>query len=63
MKYEFGRKSLIESIGLTPKIYSYFIDCSGDKKAKGTQTYVIKRRLKIEDYRKCLQKDKIISRS
>ena len=51
-------------IGLRPKTYSYEIDNdSGDKKAKGTKKSVIKRILKFEDYKNCLQNNKMILKS
>ena len=38
------------------KTYSYLIDDSSeDKKAKGTKTCVIKRKLKFENYKICLK--------
>ena len=43
-------------IGLGAKAYSYLIDdVREDKKAKGTKKCVIKRKLKFENYEKCLQ--------
>ena len=36
---------------------------SSDKKVKGTKKCLIKRRLKFEDYKKCLQNNKIILES
>ena len=40
---------------LTAKIYNYLIDDgSKDKKAKGTNKHVIKRKLKFENYKNCL---------
>ena len=42
-------------VGLRGKTYSYLIDdCSEDKKAKGTKKCVTKRKLKFENYKKCL---------
>ena len=44
--------------------YFYLIDDGkGDKKAKGKNKCIIKRRLKFEDYKKCLQNNKVILRS
>ena len=52
---------MIEFVGLRPKTYSSLIDDgSSDKKTKGTKKSVIKRSLNFEDYKKCLQKNKII---
>ena len=43
-------------VGLRAKSYSYLIDVdSEDKNAKGTKMCVIKRRLKIENYKNCLE--------
>ena len=43
-------------VGLRAKIYSYLIvDGSEDKKAKDTQKCVIKRNLKFENYKNCLE--------
>ena len=40
---------------LRPKTYSYFIDQdSEDKKAKDTNECVIKRKVKLENYKNCL---------
>ena len=42
--------------GLKVKTYSYFIDDgSEDKKAKSTKKCVVKRKLKFESYKNCLQ--------
>ena len=43
-------------VGIRAKSYSYLIDNgSKDKKAKGTKKYVIKRKLKFENYKNCLE--------
>ena len=45
-----------EFVGLTAKTYSYLIDNGNEyKKAKGTIRCVIKRKLKFEDYKNCLE--------
>ena len=42
--------------GLRAKTYSYLIDDgSENKKAKGTKSCVIKRKLKFENYKNCLE--------
>ena len=47
---------MIEFVRLTAKTYSYLIDDgSEDKKAKGTKKCVIKRKLKFENYKNCLE--------
>ena len=43
-------------VGLRAKTYSYLKDGdSEDKKAKGTKHCVIKRKLKFENYKNCLE--------
>ena len=43
-------------VGLSAKIYSYLIDDgSQDKKAKGTKKCVIKKNLKFENSKNCLE--------
>ena len=43
-------------VGLRAKTYSYLIDDgSKDKKAKSTKKCVIKRKLKFENYKNCLE--------
>ena len=47
---------MVKSVGLRTKTYSYLIDDgSEDKKAKYAQKSVIKRGLKIENYKNCLE--------
>ena len=56
MKDELGRKIIIKFVGLRVKTYSYLIDDgSEDKKAKGTKKCVIKRKLKFENCKNCLE--------
>ena len=56
MKGELGGKIMIKFVGLRAKTYSYLIDDdSEDKKAKGTKRCVIKRKLKFEDHKNCLE--------
>ena len=51
-------------VTLIPKTYSYSIDDGKeDKKAKGTKTCVIKRMIKLNDYKNCLLKDKVLLKS
>ena len=64
MKDELGRKIMTQFVGLRPKTCSCKMDNeSSDKKAKGTKKGLIKQRLKFEDYKKCLQNNKIILES
>ena len=47
---------MAEFAGLRAKFYSYLADDrSEDKKAKGTKKYLIKRKLKFENYKNCLE--------
>ena len=56
MKDELGGKIMTKFVGLRAKTYSYLIDDgSEDKKAKGTKNCVIKRKLKFENYKNCLE--------
>ena len=56
LKDELGRKIMIEFVGLRVKTYSYLIDDdSEDKKAKGSKKYVIKIKIKFENYKNCLE--------
>ena len=52
MKHKLGGKIMVKFVGLKAKTYSYLID---DKKAKGTKKCVIKRKLKFENYKNCLE--------
>ena len=59
MKDKLGGNFMIEFAVLIPKAYSYLMDDSNsDKKAMGTKKYVIKRRLKFNDYKDRLLKMK-----
>ena len=47
---------MIKIVGLRAKTYSYLIDDgSEDKKMKGTKKCVVKRKLKSENYKDCLE--------
>ena len=64
MKDEFGGKIIKEFVTLRPKNYSYLTDDGKeDKKAKGTTKCVIKRMIKFNDYKNCLFKDEVTSKS
>ena len=63
-KDELGGKILKEFVALIAKTYVYLIDYNSEyKKAKGTRTCVIKRRLMFRNYTYCLFNDKIILKS
>ena len=57
-KYDLGGKLMTEFAALRPKTYSYLMKDDGkhvtNKKAKGTKKCVIKRILKLNDYKDCL---------
>ena len=56
MKDELHGKIMTKFVGLRAKTYSYLIDDgSEDKKAKGPKKCVIKRKLKFENYKNCLE--------
>ena len=58
MKDELGGKTITELVTLRPKTYSYLTnDGKEDKKAKGTKKYIIKRMIKLDEYKNCLLKD------
>ena len=51
MKDELGEQIIKEFVGLRSKTCSYLLDNNDkDKKVKGTQKCVIKRKLKFENY-------------
>ena len=56
MKDDLGGKIMAKFGGLRAKTYSYLTDeDSEDKKAKDTKKCVRKRKLKFENYSKCLE--------
>ena len=56
MNDELGGTIMMKYVGLRAKTYSYLInDGSEDKKARGTKKWVIKRKLKFENYKNCLK--------
>ena len=56
MKDKLGVKIINKFVGLRTKIYSYLIDVgSEDKKTKDIKKCVIKRKLKFEVYKNCLE--------
>ena len=55
MKNELGGQIMREFVGLRAKAYSYLKDNNDeDKKAKGTKKCVIKRKIKFQRYKNCL---------
>ena len=64
MKDELGGKIITEFVTFRPKTYSYLTDDGKeDKKAKGTNKYVIKRMIKFDDCKKCLLHGEVILKS
>ena len=64
MKNELGGKIMIEFAALRAETYSYLIDDGrSDKKPKGTEKFVIKLRLKFNDYKDCLLNYEIVLKS
>ena len=60
IKEELGGKIMAKFVGLRAKTYSYLIDDSSkDQKAKGTKKCVMKRKLKFENYKNCLEASQI----
>ena len=56
MEDELGGKFMIKFVKLIVKTYSYLIDDnSEDKNGKGTKSFVIKRKLKFENNKNCLE--------
>ena len=56
MKDELGRKIIVKFVGLGVKTFSSSTDDgSEDKISKDTKKYVIKRKLKFENYKSCLE--------
>ena len=56
MKDEIGRKMMKKHVGIRAKTYSQLVDDdSEDKKAKNTKKFVMKRRLKFENYKNYLE--------
>ena len=61
MKDELGGKIMTK---IRPKSFSYLMDDDGSvKKTKGTKKFVIKERLKCNDYGDCLLNNEIILKS
>ena len=55
-KDELGGKIMEKFVGLRAKTYSYLVDDGReDKKAKGTKKCIIKRKLRFETYKNCLE--------
>ena len=56
MKEKLGAKIMTKFVGLRAKPYSYVTDYSSkDKKIKTTKKCIIKRRLKFENFKNCLE--------
>ena len=64
MKDELGGKIITEFVTLRPKTNSFLTnDGKEDKKAKGTKKCVIKKMIKLNDYKKCLLNGEVIPKS
>ena len=64
MKDELGGKIITEFGTLRTKTYSYLTDDGKeDKKAKGTKKCVIKKMIKLNDYKNCLLNDEVVLKS
>ena len=60
MKDSLDGQIMKEFGGLRPKTYSYLKENNDeDKKAKGTKKCIIKRKLKFESYKNCLEAARI----
>ena len=60
IKNELGGKIMAKFVEFRKKTYSYLIDNgSKDKKAKNTKKCVIKRKIKFENYKDCLEATQI----
>ena len=60
MKDELGGKIMTEPAALRPKTYSYVTgDNDENKKVKGTKKCAIKRKLKFEYYKNCLEANQL----
>ena len=56
MKDELGGQIMKKFVGLRAKTYSYLKDNKDeDKKSKSTKKCVIKRKIKFQDYKNCLE--------
>ena len=64
MKDELGGKIITEFVTLRPKTYSFLTDDGKEnKKPKGTKKCIIKKKIKFNDYKKCLFSDELILKS
>ena len=64
MKDELGGKIITEFVTLRPKTYSFLTDDGKEnKKAKGTKKCIITKKIKFNDYKKCLFSDELIRKS
>ena len=60
MKDELSGQIMKEFVGLKAKTHIYLKDNNDeDKKAKGTKNCIIKRKLKFQDYKNCLEATQI----
>ena len=63
MKCKLGGKIVKEFVKLGTKTYSYLVDdASEDKIIKETKNCVVKRKVKLEDYKRCLEATRLESK-
>ena len=56
MRGDLGEKIMVEFTALRPKTYSYLTDDNDEnRKSKSTKTSVVKRKLKFENFKHCLE--------
>jgi hypothetical protein len=64
MKDELGGKIMTEFVALRPKLYAYKkLDGTEEKRCKGIKRCVVKKGIKFEDYKKCLDDGNKVYRS
>ena len=64
MKDELGGKIMTEFVALGPKLYAYKkLDGTEEKRCKGIKRCVVKKGIKFDDYKKCLDDGNKVYRS
>ena len=63
MKDKLSRKFMTKCVRVRTKLYNYLIDDhSEDKKAKEIKVFVMKRKVKFENYKNCLEATQLDSK-